>query len=172
MMNNNNIFILTGDINSGKSSYISSIISNEKYTKIPFKGILTPSEFLSDSIKNYYLYDIEKKTKLFFAGEKEFNESYIFGRFYFSKTAVKYGNEILSGLRNTDSFVIIDEIGPMELTGSGYDKGFKEILISPPEYMLIVIRKNFISKICEHYRIKDYSIITVGENPDKWYPIL
>lgn len=144
----NKIFVLTGAKNSGKSTRlmkwsmyqkdVAGIICLRKNKKKKLYSIH------SNQFKNH-----EVKTK---------TESVIsIGQFNFSQESFDWAEqEILKALEIKPAWLILDEIGPIELQGMGHDKIIKQIF-SYPELsstkLLLVIRENLVNEVIAYYNI-------------------
>ncbi|MEN8223600.1 MAG: nucleoside-triphosphatase [Acidobacteriota bacterium] len=151
------IYIFTGPIGSGKTTQL------EKWVKTQDNagGILMPvcnGERHLFSILSKKLVPIEIK------GEAAPDEIVKVGKFSFSKKVFDYGNsEILRSIDAADT-VIIDEIGPLELSGKGFFTSLKTIFEDKKRFnvidLVLVIREGLVELTTENFGLKDYSIIT------------
>ncbi|WP_299338762.1 nucleoside-triphosphatase [uncultured Psychroserpens sp.] len=153
------IYIVTGDIRSGKTSALLDWISNKENVD----GVLCPDDV---SGKRYFL---KVKSKEIFPLEVESgieNKDIVeVGPFKFLNSAFDKANEFLKSLTSemNNTFLIIDELGKLELKGLGLHSA-AEVLI--PKYMssnkqhaILVVRTSLLQSIIEHYDIKYYKLI-------------
>lgn len=81
------------------------------------------------------------------AGEKEWDR---IGSFYFIPETLDLAKHIIKRAQNSD-ICVVDEVGPLELSGKGLWPVLKEALLkSHPEYLLVVrisILEKFLSEI-------------------------
>lgn len=100
------------------------------------------------------------------AGENE--ETLSIGRFVFSKAGFDKACQILRDTIHEDGWMVIDEIGPMELRGEGFCEVLKEILTRRKEKIILVVREGMAEKVKDHFRIsatrviRDISFINAG----------
>jgi nucleoside-triphosphatase THEP1 len=143
------IFILTAPIQSGKTtSLISwSAARNDVY------GILTPV------IEGKRVF-MNAKTKEQFPMEARGNEeTLVIGRFAFSKAGFDKAIQIIRNAITKEGWLVIDEIGPLELKGEGFCDVLKEVLALRQEKILLVVREGIVEKVKKFFNIPDVEII-------------
>src|SRR5689334_2392243 len=119
-MADKNIYILTGPIQSGKTT---KLVEWSKDKRDVF-GILTPV------VEGKRVF-IDAHTKEQFRMEAESNEEDVLtiGRFVFSKKSFeRAGNILTKAMKEKNAWLVVDEIGPLELKGEGFDSIIKQIL--------------------------------------------
>jgi nucleoside-triphosphatase THEP1 len=149
------ILIYTGPVQSGKSSRLLAFVQGRK----DIGGILS---LLIEGKK--YLYDIvtgEKKlleTDLF---DKEI-DAIVVGRCKFKKKVFEWGREVLEKASSKNhTYLIIDEIGPLEFEGKGLSPIADEILIkniSSISQVIVVVRDTLVSQFLEHNKLNPEDI--------------
>jgi nucleoside-triphosphatase THEP1 len=142
--------IYTGPVESGKSTKLLSFVQNGK----DIGGILSP---LIDGKK--YLYDISSgKKKLLEADSTEKEVDIVtVGRYKFKKNVFEWAKEVLqkASVENY-SYLIIDEIGPLEFEGRGLAPVANEIISKNISYfpkVLVVVRETLVAKFLEHFSL-------------------
>jgi len=80
------------------------------------------------------------------------------GRYTFSREIFKWGqNQLLDCLKNPLDWLIIDEIGPLELMGKGLEPVVSKVLSEMPlslnTRILIVVREFLKNKVIQHYNL-------------------
>ncbi len=73
------------------------------------------------------------------------------GRFKFSARAFKWGNEQL--LQTSAAWIIIDEVGKLELKGQGLEPAVSRLLQRPPQNLILVVRDTLLEKVIRHYHL-------------------
>lgn len=144
------ISILSGPIHSGKSSALLKWCKG----KTDVHGILTPIE----NGKRVFM-DISSGEKFpMEANEKELLKIK-FGNHNFSLMAFSKAVHIItSALRQSRGWLVIDEIGPLELSGKGFDEILREILETEkaPLKLILVVRDNLLDQVKQHYHLQDH----------------
>ena len=145
------ILLYTGPVQSGKSSRLLSFVQNRN----DVGGILS---LVIDGKK--YLYDISSgKKKLLEADsrEKEINIVTV-GRYKFKTEVFEWGRSILKKASTEKyNYIVIDEIGSLELEGKGLSPIADEIISKYFTYspkILLVVRESLVGKFLHHYKLK------------------
>ena len=145
-----NIFILTGPIQTGKTTSLVKWSAKRKNVA----GILTP---VVDGKRVF----MNAGTREQFRMEAETNEKelLVIGRFIFSKNNFDRAIAIIRDAADTEGWLVIDEIGPMELTGRGFCKVLKETLATRKEKILLVVREGMTGQVQEFFKINEPMVI-------------
>ena len=149
----NEIYIVTGKIQSGKTTRLFEFIKNHKSVD----GILAPI--------------VNGKRKLFHISSKELKELEVpysdnstisVGKYNFLKEAFKWGNaKLLESFSNEPEWLIIDEIGKLELLGKGLEPAISEIfqsLIKNKTKIILVIRDYLVDEVIQKYNLNNYQL--------------
>jgi nucleoside-triphosphatase THEP1 len=66
----------------------------------------------------------------------------------------------------TSDYIIFDEIGPIEMQGTGFHEIYKKVLKSFHGTVISVIRDNLLDQVCDTYRVKrDKALILSVDAP-------
>lgn len=141
-MPENGCYILTGPVQSGKTSSLINWMMN----RTDVDGILTPltneNRVFMDA-RSWDLFDME-------AAADE-SAVLVVGRFRFSRKNFNRAIEIIRDAIPKKSWLIIDEIGPLELRGEGFHDVLKEVLSQREEKVLLVVREGLTEKVKEYF---------------------
>jgi nucleoside-triphosphatase THEP1 len=155
------IFILTGPIQTGKTT---SLIKWSAKRKDVF-GILTPvvNARPTESFGRGKRVFMNAHTREQFPMEAEEDETEILsiGKFVFSKTSFDKAQQIIREAMDKKGWLLIDEIGPLEVKGEGFYNAMKEILQYQPveQKVLLVVRETMIEKVKELFELTDAFVI-------------
>jgi nucleoside-triphosphatase THEP1 len=154
-------FILTGPVQTGKTT--SLVKWSEKRDDV--FGILTPvvnalpagssvqgkRTFMDAHAR--HLFDME-------ATENE-KERLFVGRFIFSKISFDKAIQVIRNAKDKNGWLVIDEIGPMELRGDGFREVLKEVIASGNEKqkIVLVVREGLVDEVKESFQIKEAVVI-------------
>ena len=139
------IYILTGPVRSGKTSKI----ANWAMEKNDVFGVLTPvisGKRMFTDLHSKNIFEMEANS-----GETEILP---IGKFRFSKAGFSKAVEILrNGLNEQKGWLVIDEIGPLELRGEAFSDILKEILhsASNQQKILLVIRESILEDAIQFF---------------------
>ena len=145
-------FILTGPVQTGKTT--SLIKWSEKRDDV--FGILTPVVNGKRSFMNVHarhLFDMEAAID-----EKE---TLTIGRFVFSRANFDKAIQIIRQAKDEGGWIVIDEIGPMELRGEGFREVVKEIIAlgNEKQKIVLVVREGLVDKVRESFQLNDAIVI-------------
>jgi nucleoside-triphosphatase THEP1 len=146
------LFILTGPVQTGKTT--SLVKRTEKRNDV--YGILTPvvdGKRMFMNVQARQLFDME-------AAPEEIGVLVI-GRFIFSNKSFDKARQIIHDAIGKEGWLVIDEIGPLELKGEGFSAILKEALAGQHEKqkILLVVREGLIDKVKESFKLKDVVVI-------------
>ena len=151
------IYILSGNIRTGKTT----ALLNWTKTRKDCDGILCPDDVFG---KRYFL-EIKSKNEVELEVETESENTIKIGTFRFLKSAFQKANDYLiaSAEKKNHHYLIIDELGKLELKNEGLHFSAKKLI---PKYMydekqhlVLVVRASLHDGIIKHYNISQYSVI-------------
>ncbi|MCL6100749.1 MAG: nucleoside-triphosphatase [Bacteroidetes bacterium] len=144
-----NIHILTGEIKSGKTTRLMLWASSQKN----IDGILQPV-----IEEKRFIYHLGSKTLKQLETAEEPNAIQI-GNYKFSGRVFSWSqNVIVSCLQKDLDWLVIDEIGPLELEGKGLEPAITQIFSERDNFrgnILCVVRNSILEKFIQHYRIEN-----------------
>ena len=137
--------ILTAPIQSGKTT---SLISWSA-ARDDVHGILTPvvggkRVFMNAQTKEQFPMEA--------TGDEE---TLTVGRFVFSKAGFDKAIQIIRVATHAGGWLVIDEIGPIELRGEGFCDVLKEVLMLRKEKTLVVVREGMAGQVIKYFNIND-----------------
>ncbi len=146
-----NIFILTGKIQSGKTTNLADWAAKNESVF----GILSPV-----ILGRKHLTDLRtSQSKQLQVNDSERGGSVInIGQYRFDKDVFKWGRDrMMESIMYNPEWFIVDEIGPLEFRGEGLEPAFREILIRSEllydTKLILVIREGSTEAVLDHYRI-------------------
>ena len=153
------IYIVSGDIESGKSNFLLKWSENRK----DVFGLLTPrTEF---NIR--YLLNVATKESFKMQADAEEIDVIIVGRYRFLETAFRKGNEILQEVltNHKSGYIIIDEVGKLELQSRGFHKSVLSAIAKTINnknlHLILVVRTSLLIEIIKNYNITNYQTISI-----------
>jgi nucleoside-triphosphatase THEP1 len=148
------INILTGPIQSGKTTRLIAWVKYHRNSA----GILSPvihnQRFIYSILANDYR-RLESIDDLIV--DKEIVK---IGKYSFLQSTFKWAREELhTALEHNPPYLVIDEIGPLELSGKGLEPMVTNILQSykrsPKHRLVLVVRENLLEEVISHYGLDD-----------------
>ena len=139
------IYLLTGPVRSGKTT--SLIAWAEKRDDV--YGILTP-------VINGKRMFMDANSRVQFDMEAAAGETDILavGRFRFSKAGFDKARQVIQDAMAKEGWLIIDEIGPLELKGEGFCVVLKEVLAQRKNKILLVVREGLQEEAQKRFRFE------------------
>ena len=157
------VTVVTGQIDAGKTSWC-----REYAEKNPdCIGLLLEKVYVADERIGYDALLWPSDERLAFA-RREGHESSGFeveervGPFLISREGLLAANTWLANAASHSGSVIVDEIGPLELSGGGLSSGFRRLLTSSRILDLyVVIRSSCLEAVCEVFGLSEYTVVDV-----------
>ena len=156
------VFILTGDTGTGKSTFLADLSAILKGLDLHIGGFIARAGRGPAAARSYELMDLASARNLPLASGDP-GEGWIkTGGFYFNPEALRLGNHILLD-PDIDKFdlVIVDEIGPFELEGRIWSGAVTHLRKNRTRPMIWTVRKPLIEKVAVQWQLKDPVILDV-----------
>jgi nucleoside-triphosphatase len=149
-MSESMIYILRGPIQTGKTT----ALVKWSASRSDIFGIMTPvvngKRFFMDAHSGNQ-FEMEAND-----GEQDVVS---IGRFKFSRTAFEKASQIIDHSINK-GWLVIDEIGPLELNKSGFYEVLRKVLENHSSYLLLVVRERLVEKVTESFELNRYGVIS------------
>ena len=155
------LIVVVGDAGSGKTPWMEKLIQSLISDRQVVDGLISKKQQISDDKWHHDLIRISTKKKHQLTNMDEIDTNVKVGKFSFYENTIKWGNEQLKLISNTD-WIIIDEIGLLEFDGGGFLDGLQSISVDFKGTLVITIRsallKHFDAFILEYLPlIKDWN---------------
>ncbi len=149
----NELYLLTGPVHSGKTSSLSDSIKD--ITSIG--GFICPDKDGLRYLKNIHDGTIHR----FQIANQESDDDILIGKYIFSKSGFETARSILQSAINQDfEYLIIDEIGQLELQGKGLEPSLSLTLNNIKNTKIIlVVRDYLLDEVIHHYQLTTAKII-------------
>lgn len=147
------VVILSGLIQSGKSTTVMEWIRGKNVG-----GFLTPTldgrkVFYAIAAGTYHPYELEKLQE----------DSVVVGRFILDGAAFTLARELINeSLNSCVHWIVLDEIGLLELQNKGHHLLFQELLARSKSCVLVLVRSSLVAEVIAKYGLTDSSIISVS----------
>lgn len=137
--------LIVGSKNTGKTTFLEQLIQRARKLDLVIGGFLSRGKVSITGGKEYFLEDIRTGQQYLLAAETPAPSRIItYGKYYFDPTIFQMGNDLL--LKNLHAhLLVLDEFGPLELSGQGFRNAFNEILVSFRGIFLIAVRPSLLS---------------------------
>lgn len=142
------IHILTGEIGSGKTTGLMLWVSSQKNVD----GILQPVVN-----ETRFIYHLGSKTLKQLEVESS-NDTIKIGKYNFSREVFSWAQNVLVDcMQKKLDWLIVDEIGPLELEGNGLEPAISKIISERNSFegnIVCVVRDTMLEKFVQHYRLE------------------
>jgi nucleoside-triphosphatase THEP1 len=167
------LFLLTGPINSGKSSAVAQIAQRLREEKIAIGGIVS-MPIIQSGIKIGFdaLCLSTQKTKLLARLKALVRNPTLadlaIGQWIIFDDGLKFCNQqIEEAIQKKPQIIIIDELGPIELQGKGFRPVLDKLLLGEqklPFHLLLVVRISLVEEIKRLYPNREFTLFNLQEN--------
>jgi len=148
------IFLVTGKVQGGKTSYLTDLAEQLKNREIKVGGFLAPGSFESGERSGFRLKNLLTGLELPLASVRETAGWVKYRRFWFNPDAFHQGREWISESLSEDPDVLmIDEVGPMELEDSGWFESLKSLQNSSVPIQVWSVRESLITQLKERWNL-------------------
>ncbi len=163
------ILLVSGPVQGGKTSYLTELVDLLKKRGLKLGGFLARGSFHSGERSGFTLKNIRGGMELPMASAQETAGWFKYRRFWFNPNAFKLGRSwILSSLKEEPDVLVIDEVGPMELEGSGWSESLSSLRNSSVPVQLWSVRDSLLNEVMEHWNISTEHVFTIHkEKPDQ-----
>ena len=159
------LVIITGDVNSGKTTMVNTVCSRLDIEGYTIGGIAQTVPVPSVEKNDYLVGDLSTGIVKLLMTTKENPSWKRFGRFWIDEQVFDWANDCSrQGIRTRD-VVVFDEIGPVELEGGGLTPSFRNGLLSNRlPLLIVVIRKHLLFRMTEYFGIDLPSALTISSD--------
>ncbi len=153
------IFIVTGQVHSGKTTRLMHWSASQKKIDGIFQPVIDDKRFI------YHIASRTLKSLEVNASAKDEHTIRI-GNYRFSKDTFEWTGKILLDSISKDlEWLVIDEIGPLELDGNGLEPAVSSILDERENVsakIVCVVREEIFQKFIDYYKLRDsYEIFEI-----------
>ena len=155
----NKITIISGEKQSGKSTKLLKIVSDLQSEGKICSGIIALGTFKNNKRYSFEIQDITTKETMQIMSIKENSEFKKIGRFFINPQGFQFGEMVLEkAITSNSDYIIIDEIGSLELNENGWFSILKEALKTEKK-IIITVRKTLLKEIVKKFNISEYKLI-------------
>lgn len=158
------IFVLTGPVHSGKTSFLKRLVDELKEKNLKIDGFLS-GVVLKDQeqeILGYDLFDIKEESCLPFI-RKEGEEAWErVGSYFFIPEALNHAKALILQSQEGD-VLVVDEVGPLEMAGKGLWPAIEKALSSPPKVIIFVVRERILKDFLALVSRKEIEMFDIRE---------
>jgi len=161
-----NLFVFTAPVNSGKTTALMKWVKDKKNVG----GILAPDidgqrRLYTLRDRKQHLYQLTDEA----AAVASPDEMVTICKFNFAASSFALARQtLLEDSRRACDWLVIDEIGKLELQGGGLEPAAGEVIRQflageASGKLLLVVRDELVDKVAEHYGLEEYEVFRLGE---------
>ncbi len=156
------IHIITGSINSGKTTKLLSLYNELKAGD----GFILPKVFIEGNYAGQQIVRLSTGIGIPLSYKKDYipaywDEQYCLDVYSFSHKGFEFASETVKDIISDNiSPIFVDEIGPLELEEKGFFQLLSQLL-SRDYTMYISVRNSLLENVIDKFKIKQYNIIRV-----------
>lgn len=170
------VFIVTGAIDSGKSTFVKELILLLKQKGIPVAGFYSEKLMRSGKLCGYDLINVKTGERIVFLKTESTEKSDIIEnknidlncchnhkyRFIINAAAIEKGVLWLDhGSTAGNDLIVIDEVGKWELKGNAWARSLDQLLSKSESDLLLVVRDEFLDAVSSKWGLEEAVIIDI-----------
>ena len=137
------IFILTGPVDSGKTTFLKRVIEELKRQKVKMDGFLSEAIVKDQEKIGYDLVDLGDGKSVPFIRKSGRQDWQRIGPYFFIPEGLSRAKQIILRSREAE-ILVVDEIGPLELSGQGLWDVLEQVIFQRFQKYLFVLRKGIL----------------------------
>ena len=137
------IFVLSGPVHGGKTTFLERSLARWAACGLPFGGYLSVAVTGASGATGYDLLELRTGCRHPYLRREGKPDAERIGPFFFVPETLELARSII---RDADplEFLVVDEVGPLELLGGGLWPALREALSRPGMRCLLVARKEIL----------------------------
>lgn len=158
------VFIITGSVGEGKTSLIQKIVATLKEQNVSIGGILSPRIVQNGTTTGYDIIDIMTDERVAFLRRTTNEELNKIGNYSILAEGLELGNKALRNALNNKQFIVIDEVGRLELENKGWATNLNDLLTVSHSNLIISVRDSFTAQVINKWNLTGSTIINVTDS--------
>jgi nucleoside-triphosphatase THEP1 len=154
------VYIITGDQGAGKTTFLNRTLELLEENGVPAAGIMARGIDHDGGREGFYLVDLESGRTMVLCTTSGPPEWPVTGKYHFDPGTITEGEKILSSIPKTH-IAVVDEVGPLEMQGGGWDRGLKNLVDRHPAPMIWIVRRSIIRQVIRKYALVNVLIVDI-----------
>ena len=154
--------IITGDTGRGKTTLAAAVIEQLSARGVRVGGFLAPGSWRDGRRWAFELWDVATGQRLPLAAREGPPEWHAEGGYRVNPVALEAGRQALAGARQgLTQVVVVDEVGPWELSGRGWAEELDALAATPPPLLMLVVRRSLVDAVVARWRLAVLAVYQV-----------
>jgi len=161
------VFIITGEKHAGKTTFLAGLVSSLKKEGIKTGGFIAPGKFENNRRSEFNIQNLKTgEQRLLCSIHLQNGEEA--GPFRFNHEGQQFGKDALLPENLLDcSFVVIDEIGPLEIKGLGWAASIDKLMDHAEFQNIWVVRKSLVEEVIKKWKLHDVNVFDIRDYDTK-----
>lgn len=141
----NKLILWIGEKHSGKTTSVANLVKIARSEGFNVAGLLAPSIYNEGKLIGFDAVDLRNENRISLTRRKT-------GRFTFFTKGIEFGNAALNTTATkTAELVIVDEFGPLELSGQVWRNNVDSLITVSDALILLVVRQELTDEVRQTY---------------------
>jgi nucleoside-triphosphatase THEP1 len=162
------VIIITGNIGQGKTTFIRQLCGKLVSQKIQITGFYSEGIQENDRRMGFDLVNITSGQRMVISRKSPRDGWIRYGHYYFDPLIfMKVGEIMLKQAKEGVQLAVIDEIGPLELSDSGWSSVIERICSDHNLPMIWVVRKSLVEKAARKWNVGDVFVFDIEKDKEE-----
>ena len=159
------MIIIHGNKNQGKTRQIKKIVALLSEQKKTFGGFYSEKIKIANEVIGYDIVILNSNESFSFLRKKGNENQNKIGPFYIDDFALAEGiNQIKKAILNKVNYLIIDEIGKLELQNRGWYVALEKAITTFEGEIILAIRTEFVEKVIKKWNLTAVNLVSINDN--------
>jgi len=162
------VIILNGNVGQGKTTFTQNLIGKLSSHEIKVSGFYSVGVYEDNQRVGFDLLDISTGQRMIIS-RKSLQDKWIScGNYHFDPAVFQKGGEmLLQQAKEGAQLVVIDEIGPLELSNSGWSSVIEQLCSESSLPMIWVVRKTLAEKAARKWNVGDVFVFDIENDTEE-----
>jgi nucleoside-triphosphatase THEP1 len=162
------VVILTGATGSGKTTLARAVVERLRQAGVRMGGVVAPGLLAEGRRAGFDLIDLSTGEQAALAREQQNVEGRHaqWSRFAFLPEGLALGARALGADAMDSDVVVVDEVGPFELSGGGWSAALDALARDFPGALLLIARESVVDAVQRRWGAADTVVCRVDDAPD------
>ncbi|MBN1650134.1 MAG: hypothetical protein JW857_02330 [Bacteroidales bacterium] len=162
-MNATQVYILSGAQGEGKTKRCIELVQQLKESGKSVGGIVAPGFWDNNTRSAFELVDVSTLKKMPFAQRDCWKNWIKLKGFYFNPSTIEKGKTILKQAVNQNDWIVLDEIGKLDIEGHLWGPIFGELIQIPDKKWILCVRNSFVNDVVEHWHLDKVKVLQIKD---------